>query len=359
VKKTLLIITTLWLVAFIAKAEETHSGSGNQGTSLGKIVWVAPASDVETIKKAMALVEESGFEIVVEIADSPPMKPEAVDILLSNRALAVVWHGQSGVLNLLFSNDNETDLVSAKSGSPDEEALFLRELLVARSDSEQNSVSDLLLTVPDEQIEVTLKPKPSPSLHLDKTPSLPFSRSEWRFGVGYNLRLHMDAVTWVQNAVELMLPVWQFHKEAIARLIITLGLPVIIGEKGKEWLEIETIEIFLGAGLIPLRFKKTIAEIGIGTGLIKSSATAFLSSGHSREMTKISGQVRLWFALLLHTSRWLNVRFYTDISVVLNAPSFSINDVGNFGAFPLQWGSGLDIEVGVLNNYKNEVNFLN
>jgi hypothetical protein len=315
----------------------------------GVVVWiVSPSEDVKKLRAAAApQIEELRLALAIEQSGAPPTVYQALETLAVHRALAVVWHDADGGLQLLFTGEGAPERLTAAAGSPQEEALYVREVLRARLEEAGELVFDLLVTAPGEDLE-TLSPVLStgpaaPSVDTVIRSSSPRPRSGGRLGLGYGVRAHFDVVSWSQHTLTVHVPAWRFERFAIVRLMLSVGLPSTIGRTAGDWLEIRSVGGVLGAGWIPMARRWFELELGGGVGFEDTTANAFLSTGKAEGADHLSGQLVVWAALVWHPTPGMDIRLHLNGAYILRPPSYSINGKGDFGAYPWQPGAGVDI----------------
>jgi len=340
----------LILVALPAAADEDDPAPEEASEGLGVVVWIAsPGENVHFLRKAAPpVIEELGVTVIVEEAGETPTLIHALETLAVHHALAVVWHGE-GHLQVLFAGEGAEERLKTRAGPPQEEALYVRDVLVARIEEGGGLFAELLATVPGEEV-VPPKPTPPSEVHVEVNVFGPRSvrpRSGGRVGIGYALRGHFDAVSWSQHAIAIQAPAWRFEKGLIARLAVSVGLPVSFGDPDADRLELRSIGGTAGVGWIPFEQRWFELEIGGGAGFEHTEAVWFLSEGRTESAEHVSGQVAVWFALVWHPTPGLDVRLHLNGAYVFRPPSYSINEKGDFGSFPWQPGAGLDVS-GVL-----------
>ncbi|MBW2276464.1 MAG: hypothetical protein JRF63_03165 [Deltaproteobacteria bacterium] len=344
----------LFLVASSVAADDGDPAPGG----IGVVVWIAsPGENVHFLRKAAPpVIEELGVTVIVEEAGEPPTLTHALETLAVHHALAVVWHGE-GYLQVLFAGEGAEERLKTRAGPPQEEALYVRDVLVARVEEGGALFSEILVTVPGELVE---RPEPPPlgEVHVEVNVIGPRSvrpLSGGRLGIGYVMRSHFDEVSWRQHALSIHVPAWRFEQGLMVRLMVAVGLPASFGDADVDRLELRSIGGVAGAAWIPFEQRWFEIEIGGGAGFEHTTAVAFFENGKTESAKHVAGQLAVWFGLVWHPTPGLDVRLHLNGAYVFRPPSFGIdaggdssNDVkGDFGSFPWQPGVGIDV-AGVL-----------
>lgn len=341
---------SLFLVASSVMADEVESVPNG----IGVVVWIAsPGENVRFLREvAPPVIEELGVTVIVEEAGEPPTLIHALETLAVHHALAVVWHGE-GYLQVLFAGEGAEERLKTRAGPPQEEALYVRDVIVARVEEGGELFSEILVTVPGELVEPP-GPPPLGEVHVEVNVFGPRSvrpRSGGRLGIGYFMRGHFDEVSWTQHGLSLHVPAWRFEKGLMLRLTLAVGLPASFGDPDANRLELRSVGGMAGAAWIPFEQRWFELEIGGGAGFEHTEAVAFLDNGTTKSAEHVSGQLAVWFGLVWHPTPGLDVRLHLNGAYVLRPPSFGIsvngNTSGDFGSFPWQPGVGIDV-AGVL-----------
>jgi hypothetical protein len=314
------------------------------------VVWISHPVDPapETCRAAIRRLDEAGITIVADPSPVVPERSRVLETLAVYRAAAVIWHEADGALGVQLRGGGEPASLRFQSGSADEEALYIRELLVARLLGENPSV-DLLITAPEEvvpspaprQLSVT-RPRSEIREAADEAERL--SRGP-RLALGWRWRAHFDEAAWSQHGVSAHLPAWRFESGLELRLTGGIGLPVRIGEPGVTWLELTDLELGFEAGVRPVRGRFADVELFTGAGAYHLRAAAFLPDGTARSADHLAAQVTAGVAVAWRLSDRLEVRLRGGTHRVIGPGWFSINGHGDFGAEPWQPFAGLDLSV--------------
>jgi len=315
-------------------------------------VWIDHPLDPgpATHPVAARRLEEIGVSLIRERLAAAPDRALALDILAAHRAVAVMWRDPDGELAILVHGGERPDPFRVEAGSPDEEALYVRELLAVRVLGE-HPAADLLVTAPREEVPAAeprqlrlTRPRPSPEAAgaPDRPPG-----SGIGLALGWRWRAHPDESTWSEHAIAAQLPAWRFDSGFALRLTGAIGLPVVIGEPGAVWLELSSLAAALEAGVRPLRGRLLDAEIYCGAGAYRLRASAFLPDGTARLADHLSGQVTIGAGIALRPGGPVELRFHGGLNRVLRPGWFSIAGRGDFGAAPRQPFVGLDLSVAV------------
>jgi hypothetical protein len=342
-----------WKIALAAVslclAQPAAAGEPWRGAGERVVVWVeAPgAGGTAGFDRARSQLREIGVTMVPEVARRVPTVVEAIETLLVHRAMAVIWHDQDGALQVLFEREERPERISATSGDPEEEGLYLVELLRARLGMD-DGVSSLLVTAPEEALE----PGPGEEsghgqVAVSAEVAAPDSRSGLGFAAGYFARVHSDAARWWQHGIEFAIPSWRVNDLWEFRGTISAGLPSSVGEHGTEWLELRTFGVGLAIGLVPLRGSRMEVALSLGAGTLNTIAVAFLADGESDTQSHLSAEAVGRISFVWRAARRMSVIAFASCSYVMSPPSFSMNGRGDFGRFPWQPVVGLDISVGL------------
>jgi hypothetical protein len=313
------------------------------------VVWIAHPGDpaLDACRAATRRLEEVGITVVSDPSPVIPERSRALETLAVYRAAAVLWHAADGTIGVLLRGVYGTESFAAGVGSPDEQALFLRELLVARLLGE-NLSADLLITAPGEvvpspeprQLPVT-RPRPADGETRDDAPDA--SRFGPRIALGWRWRLHPDEVTWSQHGITGHLPAWRFRSGLELRVVGAIGLPTRIGDPGVAWLELTDLELAGVAGFRPWQGRRFGVELSAGAGAYCLRAAAFLPDGTSQSAKHVAGQLVGGIGVTWRLAGWLELRLHGGVARVLGPGWFSINGRGDFGAEPWQPFAGLDL----------------
>lgn len=324
------------------------SGAGAADPAVA--VWIDHPRDPapETFPAAAARLEEIDISLVRESLPAAPDQDRAREILDAHRAVVVVWHEPEGQLAVLLSGASDAELFEVEVGTPDEEALYLREFLAVRVLGEHLS-AELLITAPEEvvpprdppQLRLTL---PRPTASSAKPPP---RSSEPRFGprlaLGWRTGFHFDEVTWSRHGIAFHLPAWLFEFGLELRVVGVVGLPARIGDPWVSWLELSTSEAGAAAGFRPFGGRTLDAEVFAGAGVSYTRAAAFLADGSTASADHLSGQITMGAGLVWGFLPGLELRLHGGANRVLRPGRFSINGRGGFGAAPWQPLIGMDL----------------
>ncbi|HUT78224.1 MAG TPA: hypothetical protein VM285_11080 [Polyangia bacterium] len=342
-----------WLgCAFLAVALAAHQANAAdppqpRGTL---VVWIGHPDDPgpATFSVTASRLDDVGVTVVLDRSPVAPDRTRTLETLAVYRAAAVLWHEADGTLGVLLRGGSGPESFEVGVGSPDEQALYVRELLVARLLGE-NPSADLLITAPGElvpspeprQLPVT-RPRPEDRNAPDAPPAASFGP---RIALGWRWRVHLDEVTWTQHGIAAHLPAWRFESGLELRAVGAIGLPTRIGDPGVAWLELTELELGIEAGVRPVRGRIVDIELFGGAGAYCLRAAAFLPDGTSRSMKYLAGQVVGGVGVAWRPAGRLELRLHGGVARVLGPGWFSINGRGDFGAEPWQPSVGLDLSV--------------
>lgn len=313
-------------------------------------VWIEYPGDPrpEAFDPMARRLEDVAVTLILERAPTIPDRVAAHSTLAVYRAAAVLWREADGTLFVLLRGAEGPESFNLASGTPEAEALWVRELLAARVLGE-NLAAELLVTAPEEVVPageprqlVVTRPRARAPDRSTYTGSLDTGP---RFAVGWRWRAHFDDVTWGQHGISFHLPAWRFSPALEARVAGAIGLPARIGEAGLTWLELTDLELGLGAAARPLRGRHLDAELFVGAGAYYVRAAAFLVNGTSRSADHLAGQLTAGVGIAWRPSGWVELRLHGGVHRVLGPSWFSINGNGDFGAAPWQPFFGLDLSV--------------
>jgi hypothetical protein len=318
-----------------------------EGVDMPVVVWVAAAGAGEdaVFPIAAAWVEELRIAVVREEVATPLDDAGAQRALLSHGAIAVVWHGASGSLRILFSGETRSERVAVAAGGITEEGLYLRELIAARL-AVGSDLGAALVTVPDEVVAMRGRYPDVPAVALEAAAQPVLAkRTAWaaKIGGGYFASAHFDAVLWWQQGIRFDLPALRFDDLVQAQLELELGLPSSVGAADGASLELRTVTASLGAGLFLLRGSVVEMELSLATGPHDTDAVAFLPTGESADSHLVSWHATASAGLVVHPAPRMDIRFRFDVRYVIRPPSIAIAGEGDFGAHPWQPGGGIDL----------------
>ena len=326
--------------------------------SVHVVVWIGAATEELVGYRFFSdAVVEAGFSLVLETVESTPTAAEALEIMLSHRAVAVVWHDASNALQVFFREVGRPEMITTESGDPKEEALYLKELLLTRT-GQDSLLSSYLVTVPEEVVEAERPRRPPASVRTPEGPPAvkkivlpppppkpPISRKGWKIGLGYALRAHSDTTLWWQSALRLHVPIMRASDLVELGVSVTAGFPTEIGEDGVQWLEIRSFDGVATVGVVPLRMDKLEVAGWFSLGVMSYSTVAFLSTGETESGSHLTGVSSVSMGAIWYPFDVLGIRLYFEGAYVFAPPSYSINGNGKFGEYPWIPGGGLDIIV--------------
>ena len=306
-------------------------------------------------------LSEIDVEIKIHRISTAPSFSVAVDLFFAAKPLAVVWHDEDSRLNLLFIENGVPEKINVEPGENEEEILYLKELLEARFDKDEDYISDLLVEVPYESAArlgegdgsgSSLKDSDSSRRRRDRT-NIAFGK--WGFGVGYRVRLHPDDVFWASHGLQIHVPIGIIKEKWVIRSAFTIVLPTSFERRDGVVYKISGTEISFGGGYIPVRFGTFGIEVGLLGGTIghygesKIRDAGVVNSEWLNAITekyyKISGHLDIFGAIFWHASSHFCMRFYFESGFVFGAPKFKWADGVEIGRFPWQPAFGIDISI--------------
>lgn len=340
-----LFASSLVVLAIPGSPAADPTDSGTAGAPV--VVWIdlPDGCEEDHFRTAWVSLRDIGVALARDTFEASPSVVEAIEILLVHRARAVVWHDPLGGLQVLFQGAGAPERISAPSGDPGEEGLYLAELMRSRV-GDGGGFDNLLVTAPGEVIaEEPGAGAAGVALEGGSGTQSEVSLEGARFGAGYAARAHRDDVTWWQHAIQFLLPAWRIDDLWMIRGTVRMGLPASVGRKGTEWLQMRGFGVDLGAGFFPARGRHLELELGIAAGIENQIAVAFLSTGDSERGEHLSATASATAAVLWHPGRRTEVRAFFSTAYVFSPPSFSIRGEGDFGSRPWQPTLGVDITV--------------
>jgi hypothetical protein len=347
-----LVVASLAAALLLRTATVAAQGLAPRGagtfTPAGVVVWLQAPGDDDALAACTEALAELRLAIVAEAGTGGAPAPERVaELLAIHRAVAAVWHDRDGRLDMaLAGGGGSLETLQAAPGPPDAEAVFVREVLAARLEGGARPPVDLLVTVPPEPIRVPPGPLPRPEAPARATKP-PSAWSGW-LGAGYRARVHFDEATWGEHEIVALVPVVRMARIWVARLVLTAGLPVRIGERSERVLELSSLSASAAAGLIPWSSRHLDVEACVSAGAQRTAATAFWGAGESDRSSSVGALLVASAALGWRVTGGARIRLHLDGAYTPGATAYGMAGRGDFGGFPWQVGGGIDMELAVL-----------